>query len=177
MAFVLNRAVRLRLFWPALLLILLAACSTNPSAPSHSTVQKPAPTVSPTITGPTTAGLQNCRPASPIDNSSVGPEIQGTASNAELWALLQSYTVPPKAQVDVKIVWRMTGSGDFTIVAFGPHGIKISPSEGPEAHTGSNWNRPGDEWGTVFIFPAIGCWDIHATRDKSSGDVWLKIVG
>lgn len=173
----LNQPVRLRFVGPALLLLLLAACSTNAPASSKATGQKPMPSVSPTITGPTTSGLQNCRPASPIDNISVGPEIHGTATNAELWALLQSYTVPPKAQVDVKIVWRMTGSGNFTIVAFGPHGMKVSPSEGPEAHSGSNWNRPGDEWGTVFIFPAAGCWDLHATRDNASGDVWLKIVG
>lgn len=173
----LKRIGRLRFFLPALVLILLAACATTAPAPSHSTVQKTTPTFSPTITGPATPGPQNCRPASPIDNSAVGPEIHGTATNAELWALLQAYTIPPKAQADVKIVWRMTGSGDFTIVAFGPYGMKVSPSEGPEAHLGSNWNRPGDEWGTVFIFPVAGCWDLHAVRNNASGDVWLKIVG
>jgi hypothetical protein len=76
----------------------------------------------------------------------------------------------------VKIVWRMTGSGDFTIVALGPSGMKVPPSQGPNAHLGSDWNRPGDEWGTVFTFPLAGCWDLHATRGNAIGDVWLKIV-
>jgi hypothetical protein len=76
----------------------------------------------------------------------------------------------------VKIVWRMTGSGDFTIVALGPSGMKIPPSQGPIKHLGSDWNRPGDEWGTVFTFPVAGCWDLHATRGNAFGDVWLEIV-
>jgi hypothetical protein len=76
----------------------------------------------------------------------------------------------------VKIVWRITGSGFFDIVALGPHGMKVPPSQGPTRHLGSNWNRPGDEWGTVFTFPVAGCWDLHVTRDNAFGDVWLKIV-
>jgi hypothetical protein len=107
-----------------------------------------------------------------------GPEVQGTATHAELWALIQSTTgVPPQAHSLVKIVWKMTGSGRFTVVALGPHGIKVSPSPGPIAHLGSSWNRPGDEWGTGFSFPVAGCWDLHATRDNAFGDVWLTIGG
>ncbi|HKF38789.1 MAG TPA: hypothetical protein VKB35_17980 [Ktedonobacteraceae bacterium] len=75
----------------------------------------------------------------------------------------------------MKIVWRMTGSGSFTVVALGPQGMNVPPSQGPIAHLGSNWNRPGDEWGTVFYFPVAGCWDLHATRGTSSGDVWLVV--
>jgi len=70
----------------------------------------------------------------------------------------------------------MTGTGDFSIVASGPSDMKVSPSQGPAEHLGSNWNRPGDEWGTVFTFPSAGCWDLHATRGSASGDVWLKVV-
>ena len=84
---------------------------------------------------------------------------------------------PPLANSEVKIVWRMTGSGTFNIVAISPSGMKVPPSQGPSEHLGSNWNRPGDEWGTVFIFPVAGCWDLHATRDNAFGDVWLKVVG
>jgi len=106
----------------------------------------------------------------------VGTEVQGTATHAELWALIHSTTgVPPVANSLVKIIWRMTGSGSFTVVALGPHGMKVPPSQGPSAHLGSSWNRPGDEWGTVFYFPVAGCWDFHATRDTSSGDVWLVV--
>lgn len=165
-----------------LFLVLLAACSGGAQVPSPASpvVQKTvaAPSPSPTITGPTTPGLQRCQPASPIDNSPVGPEVQGTATNAELWALIQSTSgIPPVAKTEVKIVWRMTGSGDFMIVALGPSGVEISPSQGPEPHLGSNWNRPGGEWGTVFTFPVAGCWDLHATNGNASGDVWLKVVG
>src|SRR5579872_2028815 len=105
---VLKYFVRLRFFWLALLLILLVACSANAPASSQSSVQQPAPTVSPVITGPTVSGLLNCQPASPIDNAGVGPEVHGTATNAELWALLESTSgIPPTAKSEVKIVWRM----------------------------------------------------------------------
>lgn len=165
----------------ALFIVLLSACSggsqasTSPSPVAQKTIAAPSP--SPTITGPTTPGLKTCQPASPIDNSAVGPEAQGTASNAELWALIQSTSgIPPVAKTEVKIVWRMTGYYQFTIVALGPAGEQVSPSQGPDPHGGSNWNRPGDEWGTIFTFPVAGCWDLHATRGNTSGDVWLKVI-
>ena len=104
--------------------------------------------------------------------------MQGTATNAELWALIQSTSgIPPVAKTEVKIVWRMTGYYQFSIVALGPAGTQVSPSQGPDPHGGSNWNRPGDEWGTVFTFPVAGCWDMHATRGNAFGDVWMKIIG
>jgi len=54
-----------------------------------------------------------------MDTVSGGPEVQGTATHAELWGLLMSTSgVPPLANSLVKIVWRMTGSGAFTIVAW-----------------------------------------------------------
>jgi hypothetical protein len=49
--------------------------------PRKKTIVAPSPSL--TITGPVTPGLKNCKPASPIDNSPVGPEAQGTATNAE----------------------------------------------------------------------------------------------
>jgi len=107
----------------------------------------------------------------------VGPEVQGTGVNAELWAFLMSTSgIPPQAKTDVKIVWRMTGDGNFNILALGPHGVKVLPTKGPTAHAGSNWDRPGDEWGSVFNVPVAGCWDLHATRGNAFGDVWLKVV-
>lgn len=161
-----------------LLIILLTACSTNSSTPSPPAEQKPTTTFSPTVTVPTALGKKNCQPASPMNtNVPGGPEVQGTATHAELWGLIMSSTgVPPKANSMVKIVWRMTGSGDFTIVALGPNGMKVPPSQGPTGHSGSSWNRPGDEWGTVFTFPAAGCWNLHAARSNAFGDVWLNIV-
>jgi predicted small lipoprotein YifL len=172
-----NHFVRWRSLCLLLLITLLTACSTSSPMYSPPAAQKPTPALSPAITGPTAPGQKNCQPASPIDNSSVGSEVQGTATNAELWGLIMSTSgIPPLANTEVKIVWRMTGSGGFDIVASGPHGMKVPPSQGPTEHLGSNWNRPGDEWGTVFTFPVAGCWDLHATSDNAFGDVWLKIV-
>ena len=158
-----------------LLLTLLTACSTSSSTPALPAGQKSRP--APTITGPTAPGLKNCQPPSPIDASSSGPEVQGTATNAELWGLIESDSgIPPLTGTEVKIVWRMTGSGNFTVVAVGPNGMNVPPSQGPSEHLASSWSRPGDEWGTVFTFPVAGCWDLHTTRDIAKGDVWLKIV-
>lgn len=162
-----------------LLLMLLTACSTSSPIPSSSATQKKPLAPEPAITGPTSPGLQNCQPGSPLNyHVAGGPEVQGTATNAELRGLIQSTSgVPPKAKSEVKIVWRMTGSGDFHIVALGPADMTVPPSQGPDAHSGSSWNRPGEEWGSVFTFPVAGCWDLHATRTNAFGDVWLKVTG
>jgi hypothetical protein len=109
-----------------------------------------------------------CTP-SPVDLSGI-PEVHGTAANAELWALIFR-SVPFHAEQEVKIVWRMTGSGDFKIYAEDSNGNGILPIWGPEAHGGSTWKRPGDEWGTGFIFPTSGCWTIKVRRDSASGEV------
>ena len=139
-----QRHLRLRRLCLTLFLLLLAACSSgsptvaSPSPVTQKTVAvpSPVPSPSPTKTGPSTPGLKSCRPASPIDNSPVGPEVQGTATNAQLWALIQSTSgIPPVAKTQVKIVWRMTASDGFTIVALGPSGLQVSPSQGPTRHT------------------------------------------
>jgi hypothetical protein len=91
---------------------------------------------------------------------------------ASLWALLFNTLTTGQ---DIKILWRMTGRGDLQLVAIGPQGQVVQPDWGPQAHSGSNWNRPGDEWGAGFTFSAPGCWDLHAARNDTSGDVWLVI--
>jgi hypothetical protein len=68
-----------------LLVTLLTACSTSSPTPSPAAAQKPTPALSTAVTSPTAPGLKNCQPASPIDYSSLKiPEVQGTATNAEL---------------------------------------------------------------------------------------------
>ena len=169
-------------------LLLLTACSTSqPSATSQATratsptsptdASKATPSTSPTSLVTIAPSQRSCQHSSPLDESKVGTEVQGSATHATLWGLIESTTgIPPQAKTDVKIVWRMTGSGDFTIVASGPQNKQVRPSQGPAAHAGSNWPRPGDEWGTVFTFPLAGCWNLHATRGNASGNVWLDIV-
>lgn len=102
-----------------LLFFLLTACSTSSSS-SASPVQKTSLVV-----------YKNCEPASPITNSNAGPEAQGTSRNAEVWSLLESTSgIPPTAKSEVKIVWRMTGSGDFHVVALGSSNLSVAPSQG-----------------------------------------------
>ncbi len=118
--------------------------------------------------GSTRLGAAGCNPASPL----MFPEVRGTAKGAELWGLLFE---PLSAGKDIKIVWRMSGTGDLGVAATGPHGQVVQPAWGPEYHGSSNWDRPGMEWGTGFVFDEKGCWNLHLSRTDTSGDVWLLI--
>ena len=153
-----------------LLVALFAACAEAPTARF------------PTATASATASLKPplpsaCAELTPIQSSQLGPEVQGIGQGATLWALLMpTGPLPVAAEEQIKIVWRMTGSGDFTLIAVGPGGVAVRPTQGPQPHLGSNWNRPGDEWGTIFVFPTAGCWDLHAARGTASGDVYLPVA-
>lgn len=169
-------------FWliGCLLALLLAGCSSAASsnATPASSGQHPA------LSTPANANLgdPNCKPASPVvlppaNGTPAGgvdlPQIEGSAPGGQLWALVfNGWPMPARAQD--KIVWRMTGSGDLRLVARGPGGQVLSPTD-LVRHGSSNWQRPGEEWGSVFTFPVSGCWNIHATRDTLSGDVWFFV--
>lgn len=152
------------------LLFLFEGCA------SASTVAQPhVPVATATFTPP--AGT-NCLPPSPLESNSAGgfPEVQGAASGGQLWGLIMANEgLPLQASSDIKIVWRMTGSGSLTITTFGPNGATAPLTFGREEHSSSNYDRPGDEWGTGFDFPVAGCWQIHAARGDLAGDVWLLI--
>ncbi len=116
-----------------------------------------------------------CQP-SPVQPSKNGfPEIQGTMKSAgELWALL--FFDKAQANKEEKIVWRITGTGkQFDIMARHEDGTIIHPIWGPEYHGGSNWERPGDEWGTGFNFPQPGCWTLTVTLGATSGEIRLEV--
>jgi hypothetical protein len=74
-----------------------------------------------------------------------------------------------------KIVWRMAGSGDCRLAATAPDGSQVPPDWLAPHTGGSSWTRPGEEWGSGFTFRQTGCWDIHAERQATSGDVWLVV--
>ncbi|HLW00030.1 MAG TPA: hypothetical protein VKT82_15280 [Ktedonobacterales bacterium] len=162
----------------ALLVLLLAGCSGSPAPTTQASatvaITQPSTlaTTQPTLsTTPGSLGAPGCHPPSSEQTSAIGgPEVHGTSANGSLWLLLFGDT---KVGVDLKIVWRMTGTGDLHLIAIGPQGQRVAPDWGPEAHGGSNWNRPGDEWGAGFTMPVVGCWDLRATRDNTSGDAWL----
>jgi hypothetical protein len=46
---------------------------------------------------------------------------------------------------------------------------------GPDLHTGSDYTRPGDEWGAGYRFSEPGCWTLRARRGVASANVWLKV--
>jgi hypothetical protein len=99
----------------------------------------------------------------------------GTATGGEFLALLDPRSAAV-ANVPAKIVFAMTGTGPLHITAVGPDGRIISPSDGPTPHLASSWSPPGDEWGSIWLFPAAGCWHLHAVRNDITGDLWFNVT-
>jgi hypothetical protein len=113
-------------------------------------------------------------PSSPAAPTSSVPEAQGVGRGVSLWAL---FFTDLKRDQEIKIVWRMTGAGDLSMRATGPGGAIVTPVWGPEPHSGSSWQKPGDEWGTGWVFPSAGRWIVHATRSESgTADLALTIA-
>ena len=152
------------------------AASSGHSAPAAS---GPAPVSSHPASSAPVLGEAGCHPSSPLTASSigVGPQVQGTGHGAQLWGLLMfAHLGPPRVGDQEKIVWRMTGSGPLTLTAVSPGGMRHRPVWGPEAHGGSNWNKPGQEWGAGYVFTTPGCWDLHASRGSAYADVWIRVI-
>jgi hypothetical protein len=154
----------------AIVWLVVVACGS--SSPSHA--QSP-----PTPVGGylTSLGSPGCVPPAAFhgwQDAQGFPEVGLDSRRGSVWALFFS-AVPPPARQDIKIVWRMTGSGDFSFRAIDAAGVAISPVWGPESHGGSNWEHPGDEVGTAFNFTHPGCWDIHVGRSDTSADLWLQV--
>jgi hypothetical protein len=135
-----------------------------------SLVVEPLPDVNPTI-------VAACATPSQFGTNGTAHEVHGATTKGDLWGLaLGPGNVPPRAGEELKIVWRMTGTGPLHVVFTGPDGKRQKLVFGPQAHTGaSTYQRPGDEWGTQFRFTAAGCWHIHLERTNTSGDVWLDV--
>jgi len=122
-------------------------------------------------------GSPGCAPGAVFRSSEVGfPETGLDSSKGSFWALVFN-SIPPPAGTDVKIVWRMTGTGDFALRATDAEGAVIPTLGQPQPHglNGSNWNHPGFEVGTGFNFPHSGCWDIHVARSDVEGELWLEV--
>jgi hypothetical protein len=129
-------------------------------------------------------GAPGCSPASPRNRGGTGfaqTEVFGTAVGAQLWALGATAPDGDSASLDnvigdqKKIIFRMTSGVPKDFYAIAPGGNRVPPVWGPDAHVGSNWNRPGSEWGAGFVFTQPGCWQIHAGSPPAQGDVWLLI--
>jgi len=115
-----------------------------------------------------------------------------TSSNMEVWGLFYPNDPPVAGDpiaIDVgdvwgpgdieprrgtKVVWRATGEGAFSVEARGPDGAVVSPFF-QERHGGSNWDRPGDEWGTGWEFPESGCWRFSVRRGNETAEIQIEI--
>ena len=91
-----------------------------------------------------------------------------------MWALL--FFDEAHANEDLKIVWRITGLGEFHAEAQNENGKVILPIWGPEFHVSSTWERPGEEWGTGFNFSEPGCWTITVTSGETTGEISLDVL-
>jgi len=117
-----------------------------------------------------------CKPSKIQKSQNDFLEVQGNMkSDGEIWALLFFETA--HTNEDEKIVWRVTGEVDeFQAEARSEAGTIITPIWA-EYHGGSNWQRPGQEWGTGFNFPTPGCWRITVTRGETTGEIDLEVLG
>lgn len=122
---------------------------------------------------PGTGAASGCDDATPIVDS----EVVGVATDATIHGLaFPTGPLPIRTGDELKIVWRMTGQGELSVTYESPDGAPAVLTFGPVAHTGSSYDRPGDEWGTGFKFDEPGCWHIHLERTEGMGDVWIEVV-
>jgi len=129
-----------------------------------------------TSTSTPVLGAVGCHPPSPLSAASGLPEVQGTADGSgSLWGLIFGST-PLRVGTQVKIVWRMTGSGALSVVPFGPDGAPRQLAWGPGYHTSSNYHRPGEEWETGLNFDVAGCWRIRLTRTTGRASVYFEVA-
>ncbi|MBX6356667.1 MAG: hypothetical protein IRZ05_12525 [Micromonosporaceae bacterium] len=159
-----------RLPFVIVLLLAVAACTPDRVAQPAATKTSAAPAASKTSAAPAASAA----PAPCHSMAGTVDEAQGTGREATLWALFFN---PLRPNTEIKVVWRMTGAGDLSMRATGPGGASVTPVWGPEPHLDSTWHKPGDEWGTGWVFPAAGCWTVHATRTESgAGELsfWVR---
>jgi hypothetical protein len=115
----------------------------------------------------------DCQPATAFVATTTPGQPEARAGT-DAWALL--FNRPPfKAGAPMKIAWHIAGTGSFVARAYSPGG-RQAPPDWLEPHGASNWDRPGNEWGTGFTLPSAGCWDIHVSRGSSFGDVWIDVA-
>ncbi len=161
---------------------MLVGCVGSDDPDGSSVISRPESTAS--ITASESAsndpGTPSCQPTETEQEPLIGPEVRAISSTgAEGWALIflnlpgppGDPLVIPASEEPVKIVWRLTGDGDVTFRATDPHGNIQELAWGPDAHGGSSWLRPGDEWGTGWLLDIPGCWTFEATRGNDNHTV------
>jgi hypothetical protein len=144
------------------------------------------PDVRPTASATTTAdptpsfgplGNPGCTPESPRSND----EIQGTPGEpgTTLYGLIMVREGEGlETGIDIKIVWRMTGSRDGVLAVrlIDPDGGPKALAWGPDYHGGSTYHRPGEEWGTGIRFDKPGCWEIRMSTNTGHASAWVDVT-
>lgn len=164
------------LFTAGILGVWLASSANR--LPATATFPTPSPGVASTpFLSPQPLGDIGCRPASPQGNFPA--ERHATAKGGTAWAWFMT-DWPPLAGVEDKTVWRLApdhpiaSSPVFTLT--GPQGAQGHLNWGPALHGNSNWDRPGDEFGTGLVFTAPGCWDVHVVYGSLQSDIYLLVA-
>ena len=75
---------------------------------------------------------------------------------------------------ELKLVLKRT-LGRAATTATAPDGTRRQPTW-QQGHGTSNWERPGNEWGTGWQITEPGCWRIHVGAVKAGADLWFKVV-
>ena len=164
-----STVVRRRLLGLSVLCLALVACTlaTSPNAGGRNKAR---------VATVVTIGTPGCAPGASFKPGLGGlPQAGVDSSQGSLWALFFD-SVPPPAGKEIKIVWRMTGTGPFAFDVSDSQGSLAPLAWGPEPHGGSNWEHPGDEVGTGIAFPHAGCWRIQVSRSRAQGELWLSVV-
>jgi len=147
---------------------LLASCTAGPEV-------SPSPSASLTEVDIGELGAPGCSPASP----SLGLEVQATGSDG-----VTAYGLMFGPEADsitgdgssIKMAVRMTGDGELEVHVIAPDGTERPLDWGPEAHGGSNFQRPGEEWGIGFSPDAPGCWQVAFERgERDRADFWFEV--
>jgi hypothetical protein len=161
-----------------MVLLWLAIATCGPAPTPTAKTAAPATPARPAAGFLGNLGTPSCMPSASFHGWNAPgsfPEVGLDSKQGSVWALF-FVPVPPPAHVEIKVVWRMTGTGAFSFRASDGAG-KVAPlAWGPVGHGSSDWNHPGDEVGTGFNFAHAGCWDIHVARSDSSADLWLEVV-
>jgi hypothetical protein len=150
------------------------ACTSSPTAVKN--VTSPSPSGSGYLGSIGTVG---CKPAATFH--SLGgiaggiPEAGMDTGRGSIWALFFN-PVPPPANQEIKVVWRMTGAGDFAFQVSDAERKTVPLVWGPEGHGSSTWNHLGTEVGTGFKFSHSGCWQIHVAKTDVDADLWLEVA-
>lgn len=120
----------------------------------------------------------SCDRPSPIVLADGDLELRGRGRGADLRGLIFA-TRPLPLRADpqpLKIVWRMTGRGPLRARVFTAGGRELALAWGPEPHGGSNYRRPGDEWGVGYRLRRPGCYRLTFARTTGRAEAWLRVT-